>query len=67
MREFGVTGESTLYFGDTDVDMDTAHNAGVFAIGVLWGFRSEQELIEHGADILLTHPMELFEKVTFAE
>ena len=66
MREFGVTGESTLYFGDTDVDMDTAHNAGLFAIGVLWGFRSEQELIEHGADILLTHPMELFEKVTFA-
>ena len=67
MRDFGVTGEQTAYFGDTDVDMDTARNAGAFAVGVLWGFRAREELVAHGADILLTHPMELFEKVTFAE
>ena len=67
MRNFGVTGEQTAYFGDTDVDMDTARNAGAFAVGVLWGFRPEEELVAHGADILLIHPMELFEKVTFAE
>ena len=67
MRNFGVTGEQTAYFGDTDVDMDTARNAGAFAVGVLWGFRPEEELVAHGAYILLSHPMELFEKVTFAE
>ena len=67
MRDFGVTREQTAYFGDTDVDMDTARNAGAFAVGVLWGFRPEEELVAHGADILLTYPMELFEKVTFAE
>ena len=67
MRNFGVTREQTAYFGDTDVDMDTARNAGAFAVGVLWGFRSREELVAHGADILLTHPMKLFEKVTFAE
>ena len=67
MKNFGVTGEQTAYFGDTDVDMDTARNAGAFAVGVLWGFREREELVAHGADILLTHPMELFEKVTFAE
>ena len=67
MRDFGVTGEQTAYFGDTDVDMDTARNAGTFAVGVLWGFRPEEELVAHGADLLLSHPMELFEKVTFAE
>ena len=67
MRNFGVTGEQTAYFGDTDVDMDTARNARAFAVGVLWGFRAREELVAHGADILLTHPMELFEKVTFAE
>ena len=66
MRDFGVTGEQTAYFGDTDVDMDTARNAGAFAVGVLWGFRAREELVAHGADILLTHPMELFEKVTCA-
>ena len=67
MRNFGVTGEQTAYFGDTDVDMDTARNAKAFAVGVLWGFRPEEELVAHGAHILLSHPMELFEKVTFAE
>ena len=67
VRNFGVTGEQTAYFGDTDVDMDTARNAGAFAVGVLWGFRTREELVAHGADILLTHPMELFEKVMFAE
>ena len=67
MKNFGVTGEQTAYFGDTSVDMDTARNAGAFAVGVLWGFRPREELVAHGADILLTHPMELFEKVTFAE
>ena len=67
MRNFWVTGEQTAYFGDTDVDMDTARNAGALAVGVLWGFRPEEELVAHGAYILLSHPMELFEKVTFAE
>ena len=67
MKNFGVTGKQTAYFGDTSVDMDTARNAGASAIGVLWGFRPREELVAHGADILLTHPMEQFEKVTFAE
>lgn len=67
MENMGVAGDRTLYFGDTSVDMDTACNAGTFAVGVLWGFRPPEELSEHGADILLKHPMELFEKVTFAE
>ena len=67
MENMGVAGDRTLYFGDTSVDMDTARNAGTFAVGVLWGFRPPEELSEHGADILLKHPMELFEKVTFAE
>ena len=67
MKNMGVAGNRTLYFGDTSVDMDTARNAGTFAVGVLWGFRPPEELSEHGADILLKHPMELFEKVTFAE
>ena len=67
MKNMGVTGDKTLYFGDTSVDMDTARNAGAFAVGVLWGFRPAEELTEHGADIFLKHPLELFEKVTFAE
>ena len=67
MKNLGVRGVQTAYFGDTAVDMDTARNAGTYAVGVLWGFRPQEELVAHGADVLLTHPMELFEKVTFAE
>ena len=64
-RRMGVSPASTAYFGDTAVDMDTAHNAGALAVGVLWGFRPQQELTAHGAQILLSHPRELFQKLTF--
>ncbi len=59
MKEFGVTPNETVYLGDSSTDMETAHNAKCLAIGVSWGFRPEQELIETGADKILRHPMEL--------
>lgn len=64
--EYGVKPEETAYFGDTSVDMDTAVRAGMFPIGVLWGFRPQEELIEHGAKVLLKKPSDLFRKVEFA-
>lgn len=48
-----------LYVGDSGIDMQTAKGAGMFAIGVLWGFRSADELRENGADALITTPPEL--------
>lgn len=50
-----------LYLGDSDVDMQTAVNAGMVPVGVLWGFRPEEELVAHGAKILLQEPKELLE------
>ena len=38
--------------GDSEVDVETAHNAGVKCIGVTWGFRDEEELIKNGADFI---------------
>ncbi len=44
MKAAGVSAAETLYVGDSDVDMQTALNAGVDAVGVTWGFRPVAEL-----------------------
>lgn len=51
--------EETIYVGDTAIDMQTAHNANMLAVGVSWGFRDKKELIENGANHILNHPLDL--------
>lgn len=51
--------EECLYIGDTSTDMLTGKNAGLFTVGVLWGFRDKEELLESGADAIITRPEEL--------
>ncbi len=65
LDKMGVGPEETVYLGDSGVDMQTAVNAGVLPVGVLWGFREKEELTENGAEILLSQPLELLEKVVF--
>ena len=48
-----------LYLGDTNTDMLTARNAGMCAVGVLWGFRERAELVESGAQVLVATPAEV--------
>ena len=55
----GVRKEEVLYVGDTAVDVQTAHAAGLRMAGALWGFRTRQELAEAGADLLLEKPESL--------
>ena len=43
---------NVLYVGDSNVDVATAHNAGLPCCGVLWGFRTKQELQDAGAEYL---------------
>lgn len=53
MRKAEVKNEEVLYVGDSNVDMQTAHHAGVTAIGVAWGSRPRTELEAlHPAHIL---------------
>lgn len=58
-----VRPEEALYVGDTDVDMDTAHGAGLKAVGALWGYRDRQELTEHQAEYIIERPEELLELI----
>jgi len=53
--------EEILYVGDTNTDMQTAEAAGMYAVGVLWGFRTPEELRENGARVLISRPSELLD------
>lgn len=59
----GVKKEECLYIGDTAVDMITGKNAGIYTIGVLWGFRDKEELITSGADMVIEKPSELYDYI----
>ena len=52
MHAMGAGPDDTLYVGDSNVDVLTGHNAGLPCCGVLWGFRTEEELRQAGADYL---------------
>ena len=51
--------EESVYIGDSDVDIETAKNAGIDIISVTWGFRDRNFLIENGAKILADDVSEL--------
>ncbi len=53
--------EEVYFVGDTMVDMQTAKNANMIGIGVLWGFRDEKELMENGASFVVKHPLDILE------
>jgi len=62
-RQFKIQPSKVAYFGDTSIDMETAHNAGFLSIGVSWGFRPKEELIKSGAEIIINHPSEIWNYV----
>lgn len=54
-----VRPENCMYVGDTNTDMQTGKAAGMYTIGVLWGFRDRKELEENHADRIIGRPEEL--------
>ena len=52
--------DEMAYVGDSGIDMEFAKNSGMQAVGVRWGFRSEEELRACGADVLISSAAELF-------
>ena len=63
MDRLGATQEDTLFVGDSNVDIRTAKNGGLTGCGVLWGFRSQEELEAAGADVIVSTPQELLDLI----
>lgn len=61
MERLGASPENTYFAGDSNVDMYTAKNAGITAIGCLWGFRTKEELLDSGADFLAKNPANIYD------
>ncbi|MCL2772485.1 MAG: HAD family hydrolase [Oscillospiraceae bacterium] len=57
----GVTPDKTVFIGDSNIDMNTAQNAGMFPLGVTWGYRPESVLIEAGAKKIAYNPSEILD------
>ena len=54
----GASKEGALYVGDSDVDIETAHNAGLPCLAVSWGFRPKELLLQCGAENVVDTPQE---------
>ena len=61
MRELDAKQETTLYVGDSEVDVLTAQNAGLDGAFVDWGFRDAEALLQAGAKQVLHTPAQLAE------
>ena len=59
LKALGVGKENAVYVGDSDVDIQTACNAGLPCISVLWGFRDRDFLLQNGAETFISTPSEL--------
>lgn len=55
----GITPGECVYIGDSDVDVFTAQNSGVYMAGVSWGFRGKAELMQAGAPFVADNASEL--------
>lgn len=66
MKKVGSDKSFTVMIGDSNVDVETAHNAGIKCIGCVWGFRGRKELEDAGAEYIAEKPEDIA-RVNFAD
>lgn len=59
LQQLHADASQAVYVGDSDVDVETAHNSGMPCVGVSWGFRGREFLTACGADAIIDRPEEL--------
>lgn len=63
IKELGVEPYECLFVGDSGMDMAVGVNSGAVPVGVTWGFRKREELLENGAKHIIDKPLELLELI----
>ena len=63
LSSLGVRPEESVYIGDSEVDIQTAKNAGLACICVDWGFRSREVLVQNGAEMIVSSCDELMKRI----
>tara|TARA_B100000809_G_scaffold95005_1_gene93646 strand:+ start:3095 stop:3745 length:651 start_codon:yes stop_codon:yes gene_type:complete len=58
-KSLGLNIKKTLYVGDSNVDIQTAKNAGLISIVVTWGFQPKEILLAENPDYIIDTPQEL--------
>lgn len=58
-QEMGLDPERCVYFGDSSTDMIAAHNAGMYAVGVKWGYQPLDMLLTGEPDELIESPVDI--------
>ncbi len=61
LDRFGAKGDECLYIGDTSTDMKTGNGGNCHSVGVLWGFRDKQELMDNHAEFIVEKPAEILD------
>ena len=64
LEALGADREGAVYVGDSEVDIETARNAGLPCLSVSWGFREAAFLTRHGARSIVSTPAALLELLT---
>ena len=62
-EELGRPAARIVFVGDTSIDVNTAKNAGMPVVGVTWGFRDRQDLVDAGADVIVDRPDRLADAI----
>lgn len=63
LNVLNVSKEDAVYVGDSEVDVQTAINANIACVSVLWGYRSKQEILEVGGSNFASTPSELLDMI----
>lgn len=60
LDELESSAETSIYVGDSEVDIQTAKNSGMDCISVSWGFKTKEFLKQNGASVIIDTPLEIF-------